>query len=164
MQHAKLGLKKKTGCRVIAVIGSDSIPRRSRSIHCHVSRRVRRSPYPTGYCITVFDLRVYPSWLYLTITPIYSNRINQSFSFSPAKLKGLNCYKMSHRQHAPNQMTKLYTDIAAPSVKLAVRFHPVQPKRVQESREALWHRGVASPGPVSGRTFAHQVDKEYPPP
>lgn len=71
---------------------------------------------------------------------------------------------MSHRQHAPNQMTKLYTDIAAPSVKLTVRFHPMQPKRVQESREALWHRWVASPDPVSGRTFAHQVDKEHPPP
>jgi hypothetical protein len=71
---------------------------------------------------------------------------------------------MSHRQHAPNQITEPYTDIATTSVKLTVRFHPMQPKRVQESREALWHRWVAFPGPVSGRTFAHQIDKEYPPP
>lgn len=66
---------------------------------------------------------------------------------------------------APTQSDdKLYTDIAASSVKLTVRFHPMQSKSVQECREALWHCWVTSPGPVSGRTFAHHVDNENPPP
>jgi hypothetical protein len=35
------------------------------------------------------------------------------------------------------QMQTVYTDMAATFVKLAVRFYPMQPKRMQECREAL---------------------------
>lgn len=52
MQHARLGLKKKTGCRVIAVIGSARFP--GDQDHCPVSHRVRRNPrFPTPRVIVL---------------------------------------------------------------------------------------------------------------
>ena len=129
----------------VAVIGSDRRDMLPRIMIVLSATVPIATPCPcTDNCIVSF---------YTTRVPIMAvtrhhtdgNRINQSSS-SAAKLRGLNCYNRCPRQHPANKAkAELYTDITACSIKLAVRFHPMQPKRMQESREALQHCRVALP-------------------
>jgi hypothetical protein len=103
MQHARLSLKKKPVAEpshrrrryrkglhspeIIDLSATGSVGRNTpRAIVLLFSNSIYACTYRVG-CISASHR---------------CNRINQSFSSSSAKLRGLNCYKMSHRQHAPN--------------------------------------------------------------
>jgi hypothetical protein len=100
MPHARLGFKKKTV--------AESLPLSEARLHIPRSLLCQPPGLSVGYCITVFQSTTCTYHGSISASHRY-NRINQSFSSSSAKLRGLNCYNESPSAHAQPDDKTLYS-------------------------------------------------------